>query len=230
MSTLYGRLALVLLVLFFGLGVGFLLITRFVSTTYQQEVSQKVNRDLAAHIVAEHRLIENDGVNRPALQEVFHYMMVVNPAIEVYLLDPEGLILADAAPPGKVKRRDVSLAPVRALLNPNARLPILRDDPRNPEGRKVFSVAPVEDAGQLRGYAYVILSGETQESTAELLRGSYILQLGAWAIVACLLFALLAGLLLFGLLTRRLRHMASAVAAFEASNFTAPLAFLPNPA
>ena len=38
LSTLYGRLALVLLVLFFGLGVGFLLITRFVSTTYQQEV------------------------------------------------------------------------------------------------------------------------------------------------------------------------------------------------
>ncbi|MFH0352415.1 MAG: sensor histidine kinase [Chromatiales bacterium] len=230
LSTLYARLALVLLVLFFGLGVGFLLITRFVSTTYQQEVSQKVNRDLAAHIVAEHRLIGNDGVNRPALQEVFHYMMVVNPAIEVYLLDPKGLILADAAPPGRVKRRDVSLAPVGALLNPNARMPVLGDDPRNPEGRKVFSVAPVEEAGRLRGYVYVILSGETQESTAKLLRGSYILQLGAWAIVACLLFALLAGLLLFGLLTRRLRHMASAVAAFETSNFAAPLAFLPNPA
>jgi len=71
---------------------------------------QKMNRDLAAHIVAEHRLIGNDGVNRPALQEVFHYMMVVNPAIEVYLLDPAGLILADAAPPGKVKRPDVSVA------------------------------------------------------------------------------------------------------------------------
>jgi len=80
----------------------------------------------------------------------------------------------------------VSLAPVGALLNPNARLPILGDDPRNPEGRKVFSVAPVEDAGQLRGYVYVILSGETQESTAELLRGSYILQLGPHGTLALL--------------------------------------------
>ena len=32
-----------------------------------------------------------------------HNLMIVNPGIEVYLLDPEGGILAFSAPPGKVQ-------------------------------------------------------------------------------------------------------------------------------
>jgi hypothetical protein len=50
--------------------------------------------------------------------------MVINPAIEVYLLDADGRILAFSAPAEKVKRNHVDLAPVHAFLHDGDRLPI----------------------------------------------------------------------------------------------------------
>jgi hypothetical protein len=85
-------------------------------------------------------------------------LMVVNPRIELYLLDPDGRVLAFSAPPGRVQREQVNLTPIERLLAQPRDLPLLGDDPRSPEGRKVFSVAPVFEQEQMRGYLYVILA------------------------------------------------------------------------
>lgn len=39
--------------------------------------------------------------------------------------------------------------------------PVYGDDPRSLDKQKVFSVAPLRQDGQLRGYLYIILQGET---------------------------------------------------------------------
>jgi len=90
-----------------------------------------------------------------------------------------------------------------------ARWPILGDDPRQLTQQKIFSVAPIPAQGALEGYLYIVLAGEAYDSVTQMLQGSYMLRLSIWAAGAGLVFAVGAGLLLFHLLTRRLRTLAA---------------------
>lgn len=57
LRTLYGRLIMVLVVLFLLLGILFVMLSAYTTNMYQREVSQKLYRDLAAHIVIEQQLL-----------------------------------------------------------------------------------------------------------------------------------------------------------------------------
>ncbi len=219
-KTLYGKLSAVLLLLFLGIGVLFVLLTLFTTRVHLQEMNQKLNRSLARHIASETPLIEGGRVQEPAILEIFHMLMAVHPGIEVYLLDREGRILSYSAPPGKVKRDRVSLPPLKTFLDGKDAFPILGDDPRSPDRRKVFSVAPVPPEGPVEGYLYVILGGEEYDTVFRMLEGSYIVRLSTWAAAGGVLFALLAGLFLFYRLTYRHRRLAEAVDQFRQSGFT----------
>jgi len=225
--TLYGKLAAALLLLFCMVGLVFLMLTRYSTELYQQEVSQELNRDLAQHIVAEKLLLQDGRVNQAALDEVFHMLMVINPSIELYLVDLEGRILAFSAPPGKVKRRGIDLRPVQAMLQGKAQLPLLGDDPRDPAQRKIFSAAPVAGAQGVQGYLYVILASQEYAGVAQALQGSYALRSSAWIVASALLFAFVAGLLLFALLTRRLRRLTAAVGQWEHGGLGSDPALVP---
>ncbi len=214
--SLYSKLAAVLTILFCLVGLVFVAVTMFSTEMYQQEVTQRLNIKLAAHIVSENLLIKESRVNRDALKHVFHMLMVINPSIEVYLIDPEGKLLAYSAPQDKVKRTHVDIEPIRRLLEGNVQFPILGDDPRDPAGKKVFTATRIPEHGKLEGYLYVILGGEAYDSVVQKLKGSYIVQLSGWMIAAGLFFALAAGLLLFALLTRRLRRLARVVSDYNA--------------
>ncbi len=220
--NLYTRLAIVLLGIFLAIGVLYALLTIYTTRLYFQEVNQKLNRILARQLVSEKVLLTNGTVNQEALQNVFHMLMVVNPGIEVYLLDRDGKILAFSAPPGKVKRQSVSLDPIKRLLSNASRLPILGDDPRDTASRKVFSVAPIMLDGHAQGSLYIILGGEEFDVEAQMLQGSYILKLSLWAALGGLLFALLAALLLFNRMTRPLRELSAAMESFRQSGFSDP--------
>jgi signal transduction histidine kinase len=153
---------------------------------------------------------------------------VINPSIEIYLLDTEGTILAFSAAPDKVKRKRVDLGPVRRLLEGHATIPVSGEDPRSPGGKKVFTAARIPEQGELQGYLYVILGGETYDSVVHKLKASYILQLSTWMIFASLLFALVAGLVLFASLTGRLKRLANAMDAFRSGTRKAQIEFLPQ--
>lgn len=213
--SLYSRLAAVLAGLFFLVGLFFVGVTVFSTGMYQQEVNQKLNARLAEQIVSGEILVKDHRVNRKALDEIFHMLMVVNPGIEVYLLDPEGRIMAFSAPEGRVKRGRVDLAPVKKWLGGDYRTPVFGDDPRSADGKKVFTAAPIVEQGDLEGYLYVILGGEIYDSVVQKIRGSYILQLSAWMILASLFFALITGLILFALLTGRLKRLTRAMDDFR---------------
>lgn len=220
-TTLYGRLATVLIGLFCLLGAGAVLLTVYTTRLHFQEVNQKLNQTLAERIVSEKILMQEGQVNETALKEIFHTLMVMNPSIEVYLLDAQGDILNYSAPPSKVKRRRISLDPVERFLSGAEDFPILGDDPRDLNRKKIFSAFPVETlSGEIEGYLYVILGGEEFDSVAQMLEGSYILRLSMWAVLATVLFALVTGLLLLKLLTRRLRTLAVAMETFKRSDFS----------
>lgn len=221
MNSLYARLALGLVLLVALLGGLYLMVMLHAGRLYFQELNQQLNQELAANLIAENRLRVEDGRFDPAaLEPIFHTYMVINPSIEVYLLDAAGHILAYSAPPGKVKRERVDLAPVLAFLRGDPHSPIVGDDPRDTGGHKVFSAAPVGPATQPQGYLYVVLAGEHLDSVAAMLQDSYILRLALYALGAAALAGILTGLWILRVITRRLRHLDRAMMTFEAAGFS----------
>lgn len=201
--SLFAKLTIGLAVLFVFVGIGFLGLTVRTSQLYEQEVQQRLNIDLAPHIVDAYDLLSGGEVNQESLKALFTELMHVNPAIEVYLLDASGEILAFSAPEGHVVRRRVSLAPVQRLLEGEGSGPVLGDDPRS-QGRKVFSAAVVVRDGIQLGYVYVVLAGEAYDGVAGMLGRNYMLRLAAWIAFGIVAITLIVGTTLFHRLTRPL--------------------------
>jgi two-component system OmpR family sensor kinase len=212
---LYTKLSVALFGLFLVVGGVTLAVTLVTSYLSQREGQQRIHRDLASHIVSEHLLIANGEIARDALEHVFHMMMVINPTIELYLLDPSGRIMAYSAPRGKVKLDHVALDPVRQYINGHPRLPIVGDDPRHPESPNIFSAAPILRDGRLEGYLYIVLASEQFVSVAEMLRASSILRAAAVAVAGITILALIGAVLLSRRLTARLSKLTRDVAVFR---------------
>ena len=215
MHNLHTKLSLALLAVRAVASVGLAVVLTRASQMYQQEVQQQLNDELADHIVEQYELIRADSVAEDALADLFSLLMVINPSIEVYLLDPEGRIIADAAPEGRIRRERDSLVPVQQLLQGSTRFPIFGDDPRDPRGSKVFSTARILSEGRLQGYLYVVQGGEAYDSAAAMLASSYIVRLSAWLGAAILLLTFLAAGFLFRRLTRPLSALDAEIAQFE---------------
>jgi len=211
LRTLYSRMALTLFVLLLLVGLVLIHMIKHSSTLYQQEVSQKLNADLAGHIVAEQPLMIDGRVNEAILDNLFHDLMVINPSIELYILDTSGRILGYFAPESKVKLERVTLRPILSYITGDARYPLKGDDPRNPEQHKVFSAAEIRDEAGLQGYLYIVLGGEHYDDVVAMLGNSFILDSTLLVLLAALSVALLGGMFAFALLTRRLHLLGSVV-------------------
>lgn len=142
-KTLSAKLTAVLLGLLGLIGLLYISLSLFSTQMYLQEVNQQLNRSLAQHLVSEKILIEGSQINQAALEDLFHMLMVINPNIEIYLLDVSGNVLACSAPVEKLKHKQVSLLPIKRFLEGSQPMPILGDDPQDLHRQKVFSVAPV---------------------------------------------------------------------------------------
>ena len=189
--TLYARLVLVLVLLFSAVGLLYTLISSSATRHYLDELNQQLNRDLARNLVADRNLVAEGRLDRQALNETFQQYMVINPSIEIYLLDLQGRILAYSADPGKVKRKRVSLEPITRFLEQAGALPLLGDDPRSHDRRKAFSVTQVPSSENPEGYLYVVLRGEQFEAADKMVRESLFLRLSGWSVAASLVFGLL---------------------------------------
>ncbi|WP_062381855.1 HAMP domain-containing sensor histidine kinase [Pseudomonas abietaniphila] len=191
---------------------------------HELEVVQGLSRDLAQHIARDTQLMDANGLKPDAVRELFSQLMLVNPSVEVYLLDTDGKIVGDAAPKDRILRDRVNLEPVRQLLS-GAPLPILGDDPRSMDARKVFSAAPLMVMGKPSGFLYVVLLGEAHDRFAERGATSEALNTALWSIGLIALLCLLAGLAAFRWITRPLRRLTDSVGRFDIN--AAPVA-LPN--
>ncbi len=222
--TLYAKLALALFAIFLVIAAIFSFIIIRSAELYRDEVGLYLQAEVAEQIAGDRKLIDDGEIDQPALKSLFHDLMVINPSIELYLLDPSGSILAFSAPPGEVVLDRVALDPVQQLLSSDDDELVRGDDPRNEGRRKYFSAAPiVSDDGALEGYLYVILSSQQVDSVTESLAASQIVRTTATLVTLGLLLALVAGLLAFYLLTKRLRGLSRAVEKFQRSDFSQPL-------
>jgi len=227
LGTLYAKLALGLFALLVAVGVLYAFISMAAFGQHQEAVIQQLNHDLARDLVFDRNLVEEGQLNEQALKETFELYMTIHPGIEIYLLDAEGSILSYSADPQKIKRKRVSLEPIRRMLDGEPDYPVLGDDPRGRDQEKIFSVAPLPSADDVQGYLYVVLRGEAYEAAEQMTREGHLFKISAWAVATSLAFGLVAGLVIFRLLTRRLEHLSRLVARFESGAGNEPLAFQP---
>lgn len=214
-KSLFTKLTLSLLLLFIFLSIFTISTTFFTTNLYQQEVIQKLNDKVASHIVKETEILKNDQVNHSALRKLFNSLMVLNPSLEIYLIDHEGSILAFSAPAWKVLRLSVDIEPIKRYLSSQSILPLLGDDPRDHSRSKVFSAAIVPFKNKPNGYLYVIIGGEEYDSIVDRIKNSYILTSSLLVISLGLLIVCIIAILLFSGLTRRLKKLSINVSKFE---------------
>ena len=219
MNSLYTRLALALLLIMVAVGAGFYAVAEWSNRQYHEELTQRLNASIAMYVTGETTLIENGAVNREALARLAERAMVINPSVEVYLLNRQGEILGHGLPPESIRVRRVELAPVRRLVEGKAEMPLYGTDPRNPERDKVFSASPVIHDDRLEGYLYVVLGGRQYDELAGTIRGSYARKISLGAIASLVVGGSLAGLLVFSLLTRRLSQLTREVWGFAEAGF-----------
>lgn len=188
---------------------------------YYQEASQRLNQELAQHIAEEHEFFINGKTNQEVLKDIFHNIMVINPNIEVYLLDTEGKILSYFAPNKEIVLDHVPLEPIEEFLKVGDSTFVMGHDPKNEHGEKTFSAAEVYEGNVLRGYIYVILGGEDYEDAAQFVFGSYILRLGLRSMTITIIAAALFSLIALGLITKNMRKIVSVVRRFKDGDLNA---------
>jgi signal transduction histidine kinase len=216
----FSRLYLRISTLFIGILFVFAAITLYISVQaakhYSQEVNQNLNHDLAAHVaVMMEPFIQEGEINEAGLEDLVHSLMVINPSIEVYLLDTQGKILSYVAPDKVVKLDQVSLEPVTGFINKTKKKVYYGDDPRNPGERKIFSAAELIQDNRLTGYIYIVLASQEYASAAKMVRSSFIMGLSLRSILTILVASALVGLLALWFIVKKLNRLIRGIRKFE---------------
>lgn len=218
LTSFYGKLSLVFLFLLTALGIAQVAITYNSSMQFVRQADQQLNLDLAQNMAYEFEPLLQDSFDVDRIKQSIHDMMVVNPRVEIYILDSEGEILAFFInPPHTIKQTTVNLQPVRDFIEKNYKQLVLGEDPRNPGVEKPFSAARLSIGPAEEGYIYVILGGEQYDSALSMLENSYFLQTSLRVFATILVITGIAGLILFAFLTKRLRTMADIIEDFDRS-------------
>ncbi|HMQ62528.1 MAG TPA: HAMP domain-containing sensor histidine kinase [Flavilitoribacter sp.] len=214
-NRLYWKISATLFTLLLVLGGLYIVITAYVGRQYLEEANQRLYGHIADSTVAVMTPLVQGKVDTQAVQDIMHSTMVINPSVEVYLLDTLGGIITYLAPNKKIKLDRVNLAPVHQFIRNRYGRTIKGEDPRNPEDKKVFSAAPIYHKGRLEGYLYIILASEEQAAVTTPLFGSYILRLGTRSFLVILAIALIVGMVVIWLLTRGLGQITDTVRRFK---------------
>lgn len=222
---LHVRAALVAAPLLLGLGGTMYVLLQHYSAQTALEAGQRMNLGLARYVV-DHQppgLIGVDGrPDRSRMKELALHVMMINPAVEVYLLDADGRVLAHALEglqgPDPVGAQ-VSLEPVRRLLaatsDAGVLLPVLGTDPRDPTRANTFSVSALAQPGGGMGYLYIVLNGRMAQSVAASLQNSAALRAMAIGAALCTLLAAAVLWIVWRQLTQPLRQLTDELKTFR---------------
>jgi signal transduction histidine kinase len=208
------RLTLALALLLLGYGSFVALLGRQVAAEHEQESLQRLSHGLAKHIVDHWPVItvtEPGQADRAARDAVLSMLMVVNPGVQVYVLDADGRVNAYLGEPGMVREAQVDLNPVRAFLG-GAALPLRGTDPMGSGAPRIFSAAmfpPQPGDARPPGYLYVVLDGQARAQVAGQLSLRRVWQGAGLAALIGMLITLAVGAFAFRRLTRPLHRLAA---------------------
>ena len=217
-QSLFWKIGGTFLLILIVLSAVYIYISVHTAEMYFQEANQKLDAEIAPHIVSENQCFINGEANGKVLKTVFHNVMIINPNLEVYLLNKDGKILTYYAPNKNIQLDYVPLQPIKEFIHNGSKPFILGVDPKNINQKKAFSAAEVLENGKLMGYIYVILESEEYENVNQLIFGSYILKLGLRSMTITLFAAILISLLAIGFITRNIRKIVTVIREFKNGN------------
>jgi len=214
------RLSLLFLALLLTMGIVQMMISMRITEKRQVETDQLVNLHLAQDMAREIESYVREGIDLNEIGPVIHYMMVMNPKIEIYVLDGSGKILAFFAEPGiEIQQDHVDIEPIQSFLKEGSPIPLYGTDPRNPKQEKHFSAAPISIGQNEKGYLYIVLRSSLYDRAERMLRERYLFSTLNKSILLSLLFVGIIGLFLFAFLTKRLQQVSKAVQDFEQGSY-----------
>lgn len=183
------------------------------STQQQALFMQQANQTLAQNLLDENVLYTDGQLNPAALDNIFHTLMVINPSIEVYLLEPDGGVYMHSAPEDAAVAGHVELEPIQRFLA-GAPLPIAGTNPRANGRTSAFSAAPVAIDNGRNGFLYVVLNPQTSPFVLNGPGRYQTLELIGLITVAVAFLAVVMGGLVMRLITRRILRTDAAVRQF----------------
>jgi len=214
-NSLFKRLVMALLLIFSVLLYLFFVWSNHLAANIKLESEQKLHLNLATHLAADNPMLQDQQFAYENLSGLFHTLMMLGPNFEFYFVDPKGNILTYSAKPGVVKREAINMAPILTIINNPQQLPVLGDNPRDPLGKAIFSVAPVEKEGVLQGYLYVVIGSQIAGQLTASIKDNQQLWLHFMLIVVILCFLAATMLLISYWVTRPVQALAKAVQTVE---------------
>jgi two-component system, OmpR family, sensor kinase len=212
--TLFGRLLVVFLLFGVVMTAALLYVLSVSHEQFHLEFDQTVNRNLAREYVAANFFLTDRQLDAMTLHQGIGKLAAANPAIDVYLLDLQGRVVASSVPTAEWRRSAIDVQPIREFLAGRP-APILGDDPRQVTGRTVFSAAEFHVRDCPGDYLYLVLGRAEEAPGAAKLRSAFAIREGAGIILLGAALAVTLSLLVVKLLTRRLSVLDQAMSRFE---------------
>jgi len=215
--SVFGRLVLVFMLTGFVMTTGFLFVNKVSHELYHRELAQSVNRDLAQRYVDTDFLLVDQPLTAETLHRGIRKLAAANPDVDIYLVGPDGSLVASSVPEAQWARRKIDTRAIEAFMS-GAPAPITGDDPADSSRRDVFSAATVNILGCPARYLYVVLRRAQHAPGADRLKAMYSLTEGAGLLLAAAALSISLAVWLLRMLTRRLGVLDRAMREFEESN------------
>lgn len=220
-NLLFWKISTVFTVLLVMLGVAYIGIASHVSRKYYNEVHQQLYGDIASHLAQSTKPLKNGKPDTLVTHDIIHSIMVINPSVEVYLLDTTGKIIDFVVPDKSVKQHQVNLSVVKEFIAANGKKYIAGDNPKQPGEESIFSAAPVYENNEIAGYVYAVLASEKQKEILAASNKNLLYNLGTIIFLVTLSIALIVGIVTFFLITDSISKISDVVKRFKEGDYSA---------
>lgn len=161
-KTLYSRLAWSITALFLLMSAIVIAALQYHHQLNQDLANQRMHQDLAEHIAKDLNPWPSADVDKAKAQQAFELMMILGPAIELYITDLSGQLLAYDAQPTELQHMQIDPHDIQRFLGSELANPVYGIDPRS-DKRKVFSATEIIGPQGIKGYLYIIIGGQAYD-------------------------------------------------------------------
>ena len=220
LNTLQSKIFFALIIILIAFAVLSISLMLSSSRNHEKEVSQRMHRDLAQHIVDHYLFYNNGKPDYDVAKQTFHDLMILGPNFEFYLLDKHGNIVAHDADDHFVKQQTVNLQPLQQFITQREISSFITgSDPKNPDQNKIFSAAPIIQMGDTYGYLYIVIGSAIRDQIDANLGNSHILLSSVWVLCLGITLALFSVWLAVKLITKPLSNLAQQVQGVQTVGF-----------
>jgi signal transduction histidine kinase len=220
-NLLFWKISAVFTFLLVILGISYIGIASHISRKYYNEVNQQLNVNIASHLAKTTHPLKNGKPDTVVTHDIIHSIMIINPVVEVYLLDTTGKIIDFVVPDKSVKAYQVNLKSVKEFIAVDGKEYIAGDNPKQPGEKCIFSAAPIYENKKFSGYVYAVLNSERQKEILKNSNNHLLYSLGATIFFATLCIAFIVGIITFFLITDSVGQIAGVVKRFKEGDHSA---------